>query len=141
MDTRFVGIDLSRDTLSVAVHPGGETQEFPNTDQGKTELVTHLLALEVALVVVEAGGSSSAPWPAPWSTPGPTSFGEPPASARLRQGDGAARQGRHDGRAGSRPVHGSGPARATFALGREDPGARGSFGAAGGSWIGRRWQR
>lgn len=58
---KFVGIDVSRGTLIVAVHPGEETKEFPNTDQGRVDLVTHLQALEVTLVVVEASGRIERP--------------------------------------------------------------------------------
>jgi len=56
MDKHFVGIDVSRDSLSVAVHPGGQSMEFPNTDEGRAELITHLQEWQVALVVVEATG-------------------------------------------------------------------------------------
>jgi len=56
MDKQFVGIDVSRGNLSVALHPTGQSTEFPNTDGGRADLITHLRGQEVALVVVEASG-------------------------------------------------------------------------------------
>lgn len=56
MDKQFVGIDVSRDALSVAVLPGGQSKEFPNTDGGQNDLVGFLQTMDVALVVVEASG-------------------------------------------------------------------------------------
>jgi len=58
MDKQFVGIDVSRDRLSVAVHPGGPSREFPNSEAGRGQLIAHLQKEPVALVVVEASGGT-----------------------------------------------------------------------------------
>jgi hypothetical protein len=36
----FVGIDVAKGTLDVALRPGGEQRSRPNTDEGIGELVT-----------------------------------------------------------------------------------------------------
>lgn len=56
MDGQFAGIDVSRDSLSFALHPGGQNGELPNTLEGRTALITLLQKGQVALVVVEACG-------------------------------------------------------------------------------------
>jgi hypothetical protein len=41
----FVGIDLSKDYLEVAVRPGGECYTTPHTSQGIAQLVRQLVSL------------------------------------------------------------------------------------------------
>jgi transposase len=53
---RFVGIDVSKDTLDVAIRPDGTRHQVPNTDDGLDRLVTLLRPLGPALVVLEATG-------------------------------------------------------------------------------------
>jgi transposase len=53
---RFVGIDVSKDTLDVAVRPDGTHRTVPNTDDGFDQLVTLLRPLGPVLVVLEASG-------------------------------------------------------------------------------------
>ena len=53
---RFVGIDVSKDALDVAVRPDGTRARVPNTDDGFDRLVALLRPLAPALVVVEASG-------------------------------------------------------------------------------------
>lgn len=52
----FVGIDVSKDTLAVAVAPGGEVFELANTAAGIEEALERVQRLGPALVVVEATG-------------------------------------------------------------------------------------
>jgi len=53
---RFVGIDVSKDTLDVAIRPDGTHRQVPNTDEGFGQLVTLLRPLGPVLVVLEATG-------------------------------------------------------------------------------------
>jgi transposase len=53
---RFVGIDVSRDTLDVAIRPDGTHRRVPNTDDGFGQLVALLSPLAPALIVLEATG-------------------------------------------------------------------------------------
>lgn len=52
----FVGIDVSKDKLDVAVRPGGEQWLVEHTAQGITELSTRLAAMAPELVLLEATG-------------------------------------------------------------------------------------
>jgi transposase len=53
---RFVGIDVSKDTLDVAIRPEGTHQQLPNTDEGFDQLVAVLRPLQPSLIVLEASG-------------------------------------------------------------------------------------
>ncbi len=53
---RFVGIDVSKDHLDVAVRPDGTHRRVPNTDEGLDQLVAVLGPLGPTLVVLEATG-------------------------------------------------------------------------------------
>jgi transposase len=53
---RFVGIDVSKAVLDVAVVPTEETWSVANSSEGMQELVRRLKELNVALVVLEATG-------------------------------------------------------------------------------------
>ena len=52
----FVGIDVSKDQLDVAVRPSGESWQAANTDLGIASLVKRLAKLQPTLVVLEATG-------------------------------------------------------------------------------------
>lgn len=53
----FVGIDVSKATLDVAVLPGGESWSLPNSEQGINELIARLRQLSPPkLVLMEATG-------------------------------------------------------------------------------------
>jgi transposase len=54
--TTYVGIDVSKARLDVAVASGGETFSVPNDDEGITKLVTEVRELRPALVLLEATG-------------------------------------------------------------------------------------
>lgn len=55
-DKVFVGIDVAKDHLDMAVRTHGATWHVPYTAEGMAELVEALKPFEVALVVVEASG-------------------------------------------------------------------------------------
>src|SRR5260370_15800523 len=52
----FVGIDVSKETLDVAVRPSGERWRTTNDERGITELVSRLRRMGAILVVMEATG-------------------------------------------------------------------------------------
>lgn len=52
----YVGIDISKDRLDVAVHPGGTSLQVTNDDAGIAELVIRLKELAPDLIVMEATG-------------------------------------------------------------------------------------
>ena len=51
---RFVGIDVAKSTLDVAVEPGGETWTVTNDAAGIQDLVGRLVAVAPSLIVLEA---------------------------------------------------------------------------------------
>lgn len=53
---RFVGIDVSKNTLDVAIRPDGTHTQVPNTDDGFDQLVALLGPLGPVLIVLEATG-------------------------------------------------------------------------------------
>jgi transposase len=57
----FVGIDVAKKELEVAVRPGTGTQTWPNTDEGVVRLVEYLKPLSPTLIVTEATGGLEMP--------------------------------------------------------------------------------
>jgi transposase len=57
----FVGIDVAKDTLDVAVRPTADTWQVRNDDTGLAPLVAQLAALAPTLVVLEATGGFEGP--------------------------------------------------------------------------------
>jgi transposase len=53
---RFVGVDVSKEKLDVAVLPGGELRDFANDTAGVAELVAWLGSFGPAAIVLEATG-------------------------------------------------------------------------------------
>ncbi|HPL63373.1 MAG TPA: IS110 family transposase [Syntrophales bacterium] len=58
---QFVGIDISKDRLDLAVRPSGESKMFENNDHGISELIAFLKPLNPARIVVEATGKLELP--------------------------------------------------------------------------------
>lgn len=52
----FIGIDVSKAQLDVAVSPSGETTGFANTDEGLEELLAWATGVQPRLIVLEATG-------------------------------------------------------------------------------------
>ena len=52
-----VGVDISKDRLDVAIHPGGEGFRIANTPEGHRALIKRLKGLEIARIVFEASGA------------------------------------------------------------------------------------
>jgi len=54
--TCFVGIDVSKTTLDVVIHPSGEYLQFPNSSDGHRQLIERLKTMELGAIVLEACG-------------------------------------------------------------------------------------
>ena len=57
VSTCFIGIDVSKDQLDVAVRPTNEKMSFANEDDGIDMLIKRLLPFQPHLIVLEATGS------------------------------------------------------------------------------------
>jgi transposase len=57
----YVGIDVSKDQLDIAVRPDGDTCSMPNDASGITEVVQRVAQLHPKLVVLEATGGLQMP--------------------------------------------------------------------------------
>jgi len=60
-ESPYVGIDVSKDQLDIAVRPTGETWSMPNDASGITEVVQRVAQLHPKLVVLEATGGLQMP--------------------------------------------------------------------------------
>lgn len=56
MTERFVGIDVSKETLDVAVRPEEERWQTKNTEEAFAELIARVEVLEPELIIIEATG-------------------------------------------------------------------------------------
>jgi transposase len=54
---RNVGVDISKDTLDVAIHPEGEGFRVANTPEGHRAFIRRLKGFEIARIVFEATGA------------------------------------------------------------------------------------
>ena len=52
----YIGVDVSKDCLDIAVHPHQPAKSFRNDETGINEAVSHLKGLDPTLVVMEATG-------------------------------------------------------------------------------------
>ena len=57
----LVGMDVSQDTVDVAVHPGTAFQ-IANEDRGIAEAVERMRALQPTLILLEATGALKCRW-------------------------------------------------------------------------------
>ncbi|MDQ3966713.1 MAG: IS110 family transposase [Actinomycetota bacterium] len=58
---RYVGIDVSKDRLDVAIRPSGECQQVGNDERGIDYLISHLRKVHPTLVVLEPTGGLEQP--------------------------------------------------------------------------------
>lgn len=61
MNETFVGIDVSKDSLEVALRPSNTVQSFTNDDEGIAHLIESLRPQQPALIVLEATGKYERP--------------------------------------------------------------------------------
>ena len=103
-EARFVGIDVSKAQLDVAVRPTGKRWVLPYDETGIEGLIPQIVDLEPALVLLEATGGLELPLvagPGRCGTAG--GGGQPTPGQGLRQGHRNAGQDRHSGRGGPGP--------------------------------------
>jgi len=62
----FVGIDVAKAQLDIAVRPSGERWAVPNDAGGVGTLVEQLQALRPTLIVLEATGGLERAFPSSW---------------------------------------------------------------------------
>ncbi len=55
-DHIYVGIDVAKARLDVAIRPSGDRREIPNGEAGIAELVKEMQQLNPAALVLEASG-------------------------------------------------------------------------------------
>jgi transposase len=61
MNETFVGIDVSKDSLEMALRPSNTVQSFTNDDEGIAQLIESLRPQQPALIVLEATGKYERP--------------------------------------------------------------------------------
>ena len=66
----FVGIDVAKAQLDIALRPSGERWSVPNDTHGVTMLVDQMQTLQPALIVVEAPGGLERLGPSALATTG-----------------------------------------------------------------------
>ena len=52
-----IGVDISKDALDVAIHPGGESFRITNNLEGHRALIKRLKGFDLARIVFEATGA------------------------------------------------------------------------------------
>jgi len=57
----YVGVDVAKDSLDVAVHNSHETHQFANDDEGIREAIRHIASLKPARIILEATGNLEMP--------------------------------------------------------------------------------
>ncbi len=60
-EASYVGVDVAKSTLDVAVTGSGEVRQFTNDDEGIGEAVGYIAGLKPATVILEATGSLEMP--------------------------------------------------------------------------------
>jgi transposase len=66
----YIGIDIAKDHLDVAVRPTGEQWRSPNSEAGIAQVMMALHALAPTLVVLEATEGWNGLWSLPWASLG-----------------------------------------------------------------------
>ena len=82
----YVGIDVAKDRLDVAIRPEGDIWSVDYDEQAVSELVSSLLAVEPTMVLLEATGGLEVPLVSSGSGGIAGGSGQSPSGARLRQG-------------------------------------------------------
>lgn len=57
----YVGVDVAKETLDIAIHPRQKTKSFRNSEDGIQEAVTYIKGVAPTLVVMEATGGFEMP--------------------------------------------------------------------------------
>ncbi len=57
----YVGVDVAKDTLDIAVSNSAETQQFAHDHEGITQATHHIASLQPAGIILEATGRLEMP--------------------------------------------------------------------------------
>jgi hypothetical protein len=107
----FVGIDVAKNRLDVAVLPSGEVKPFAHTHEGLRQLTDYVLSLAPALIVLEATGGLPPNRPEqPLCRSASRGCRQSPAGPGLRQGHRNPGQNRSNRCPHHRPVRRGRPA-------------------------------
>ena len=86
-EATYVGIDVAKAQLDVAVRPSGDRWEAPHDEAGVRQMVSRLTALEPVMVLLEASGGLELPLVAALAAEGcPSGRHQPSTGEGLRQG-------------------------------------------------------
>ena len=123
----FVGIDVSKAQVDVAVRPTGQRWVVSYDETGVKELVSQMVGLGPAMVLLEATGGLELPLVAALAAAAlplvvVNGGGQPASGQRLRQGHRNAGQDRRSGRGGPGPFRRRRPSLGAPPQGRGDPG-------------------
>ncbi len=87
-ETVYVGVDVAKSTLDVAVSNSKETQQFANDHEGVTNAVRYIAGLKPGGIIIEATGGLEMPLSAALQADRlPVVIINPPPGARLRPRD------------------------------------------------------
>jgi transposase len=78
----FVGIEVAKAQLDMALRPSGERWTVPKDTNGVTTLVERMQTLQPTLIVLEATGGLERMVPSAWATAGLPVVVVPPCQAR-----------------------------------------------------------
>src|SRR5215813_11531810 len=123
----FVGIDVAKAQLDIAIRPSGEYFTAPHDDPGVSGVVQRLCALQPTLVVLEATGGFELDVA---SALGAAGGGQSPAGPRLRPLDWLVGEDGPAGCAGVGPLWGGAAPGRAFPPGCAGPGAQRRLAAA-----------
>ena len=119
----YVGIDVAKARVDVAIRPGGDRREVSNDQAGIAALVAQMQQLNPAALVLEAtGGLETALGGSPGSCLPAGGCSQPSPGAGLCQGHWAAGQDRFPGRGGPGSLRRGRPVLPCVPSGSRDPG-------------------
>ena len=121
----YVGIDVSKAQVDVAVRPTGQRWVVSYDETGLGELVSQMEDLGPSLVLLEASGGLELPLVAALAAAAlPVVVVNPPSGSRLRQGHRDAGQDRRSGRGGPGPFRRRHSSLRAPSEGRRGPGSQ-----------------
>ena len=124
-ETRYVGIDVAKSRIDVAVRPTGRGWEVAYDQAGIEELVPELASLEPALVLLEATGGLEVRLVAALASAAlPVMVVNPRQVRDFARATGEAGEDRRTGRGSAGPLRGGSSTTDASSEGFRDPGAQ-----------------
>ena len=122
-ETVYVGIDVSKTCVDVAVRPTGQKWTISNDESRIGELVSRLKALDPVIVVLESTGGLELPSVTALAAGALPVVIVNPRQVRLRQGHRNTGEDRRARRGRTGPFRRCGPSSGAPSEGRRDPGS------------------